>query len=240
MIKLKSILRENEQLNITIEDVESLIASKWTSQDVISLLRTIEEFYYSDNPKENGWAKDYLNLLNEVMTKVIKLTKNLNVPHINIKFIKNNLLKQQGEFKFKVEEFFPFPVYVSAKPNVDGYWAEIGILIDQNGKVLEIFEGNDEASVETIQLVNQLVNPAGKSVRIYGLHNTNLCHKIKEEGYLPPNLYVSPDKEHASRHWDNTDRSMFTGMVNINDLSQESEIDWKTIKKTKIDKFKWI
>ena len=89
MIKLKSILRENEQLNITIEDVESLIASKWTSQDVISLLRTIEEFYYSDNPKENGWAKDYLNLLNEVMTKVIKLTKNLNVPHINIKFIKN-------------------------------------------------------------------------------------------------------------------------------------------------------
>ena len=123
------------------------------------------------------------------MTKVIKLTKNLNVPHINIKFIKNNLLEQQGEFKFKVEEFFPFPVYVSAKPNVDGYWAEIGILIDQNGKVLEIFEGNDEASVETIQLVNQLVNPAGKSVNIW-IHNTNL-YKNKKRRVFISNLYVS-------------------------------------------------
>ena len=112
--------------------------------------------------------------------------------------------------------------------------------MDYNGKAIEIHEGNDEASSETIALANKLINPSGKQVRIYGMHGTEVCRKIEISGYLPPNLYVSPDRGHASRHWDNTDRSMFTGIVDINDLSQESDLDWKSVGNTKIEKFRWL
>lgn len=236
MILLREMIEEIPP--ISIDDVVNLASSKWCPRDCVSLLRTVEAFYYGDEEKK-GWAEDYINLLNKVLAFIIELSKNLNVPHVNVRLVKNYLLEQQ-EFKFKMDDFFPFPIYIAATKNTDGDWAEIGVMIDQNGKVLEIHEGNDEASVETIQLANKLVNPQGKPVRIYGLHGTELCRKIEETGYLPPNLYVSPDRGHSSRHWDNTDRSMFTGIVNINDLSQESELDWKTTGNTKIDKFRWL
>jgi hypothetical protein len=237
MIKLKTLLLENE--NISIDDVNALVSSKWTSRDAISLLKTIEAFYYSDKPEEKGWAADYLNLLNKVFAYIIEVVKKLNIPHVNEKMIKGFLL-DQSEFKFKMEEFFPFPIYVSATPNADGDWAEVGIMIDHNGKALEVSEGNDEASPETISLANKLVNPSGKKVRVYGMHGTKVVQQIESTEYLPANLYVSPDRGHSSRHWDNTDRSMFTGVVDINDLSQESDLDWKTVGDTKIDKFRWL
>ena len=173
------------------------------------------------------------------MAYIVELANKLQIPYFDVKLIKNYLL-EQSEFKFKIEEFFPFPLYVAATRNTDGDWATIGIMVDQNGKVLEIHEGNDEASSETIALANKLVNPSGKPVRVYGMHSTELCRKIEGSGYLPANLYVSPDRGHSSRHWDNTDRSMFTGIVNINDLSQESDLDCKTVGQTKIDKFRWL
>lgn len=237
MIKLKTLLLENE--NISIDDVNALVSNKWTSRDAISLLKTIEAFYYSDKPEEKGWAEDYLNLLNKVFAYIIELAKKLNVPHVNARMIRGYLL-DQSEFKFKMEEFFPFPIYIAATPNTGGDWAEIGVMIDHSGKVLEIHEGHDESSPETISMANKLVNPSGKKVRIYGMHGTKVVQQIEMSGYLPTNLYVSPDRGHASRHWDNTDRSMFTGIVDINDLSQESEIDWKTMGTTKIDKFRWL
>ena len=237
MVKLKTLLLENE--NINIDDVNALVSSKWTSRDAISLLKTIETFYYSDKPEEKGWAEDYLNLLNKVFTYILELVKKLNVPHVNEKMIRGFLL-DQSEFKFKMEDFFPFPIYIAATPNADGDWAEIGVMIDHSGKVLEIHEGHDESSSETIALANKLVNPSGKKVRIYGMHGTKVVQQIEMSEYLPANLYVSPDRGHASRHWDNTDRSMFTGIVDINNLSQESEIDWKTMGQTKIEKFRWL
>jgi hypothetical protein len=237
VIKLKTLLLENE--NISIDDVNALVSSKWTSRDAISLLKTIEAFYYSDKPEEKGWAEDYLNLLNKVFVYIVELAKKLNVPHVNEKMIKGYLL-DQSEFKFKMEEFFPFPIYIAATPNVDGDWAEIGVMIDHSGKVLEVHEGHDESSPETISFANKLVNPSGKKVRIYGMHGTKVVQQIEMSEYLPANLYVSPDRGHASRHWDNTDRSMFTGIVDINNLSQESEIDWKTMGPTKIEKFRWL
>jgi hypothetical protein len=240
MVRLKTLLLEDAeaQINITIDDVAALLSSRWVNRDSVSLLKTVDAFYYSDKEEERGWAKDYLNLLNKVLAYIIELARNLKVPHVNVKLIKSYLL-DQSEFKFKPEEFFPFPLYIAATPNADGDWAEIGIMVDQNGKVLEIHEGNDESSPETIALANKLVNPAGKKVRIYGMHGTKGVQQIEMSGYLPANLYVSPDRGHASRHWDNTDRSMFTGIVDINDLSQESEIDWKTVGPTKIEKFRW-
>ena len=224
---------------ITIDDVDDLLVSGWANRDSVSLLKTLEAFYYSNNPTNKGWVEDYLMILNKVMDLAIQIAKNLKVPHYDVKFIKKYLLSQ-SEFHMKPEEFFPLPLYIAATANADGDMAEIGIMVDQNGKVLEIHEGNDEASPETIALANKLVNPSGKKVRVYGIHGTAVCRKIEDTGYLPPNLYVSPDRAHAASHWDNTDRSLITGIVDVNDLSQESDLDWKTVGNTKIDKFRWL
>jgi len=235
MIRLLEIVEQNA--GITIDDVERLVSDKYPDRDSISLLKTVEAFYYSGKEEEKGWAMDYLNLLNKVLAYILETVKKLGLPHVDVRWIRDHLLKQ-SEFKFKLEEFFPFPLYISSGPQDE---ATVGIMIDSTGKVLESHEGNDEATPETVQLVNKLVNPSGKKVRVYGLHGTELCHKIDETGYLPANLYVSPDRTHAGTHWQmGQDRSMFTGIVDINDLSQESEIDWKTMGNTKIDKFRWL
>jgi hypothetical protein len=154
-------------------------------------------------------------------------------------------LLELTEYRTNVEEFFPFPLYIAATRNADGDWAEIGVMVDHTGKVLEVHEGNDESSAETIALANKLVNPAGKKVRVYGHHSTKLCYKIEETGYLPPNLYVSPRKE-LSPNWGHAsadsqdERSMFTGIIDLNDVNQEDEVAWKTVGNTKIDKFRWL
>ena len=235
MIKLMEIVEQNA--GITIDDVDRLVTDKYPNRDSISLLKTVEAFYYSGKEEEKGWATDYLNLLNKVMAYIMEIVKKLGLPYVDVKWIKERLL-QQSEFKFKLEEFFPFPLYISSGPQDE---ATVGIMIDSDGRVLESHEGNDEATPETVQIVNRLVNPNGKPVRVYGLHGTELCHKIDETGYLPANLYVSPDRTHAGTHWQmGQDRSMFTGIINLNDVSQESEIDWKTMGNTKIEKFRWL
>ena len=241
MVNLKRLIKEavDSQIGITIDDITASVSSKWGDRTAKITLGVIEDFYYSEDPKKQEYARGYIALLNEVFTKVKEIVSHLQIPYVNFKLVKSYLL-ELTEYRTKVDEFFPFPLYIAATRNADGDWAEIGVMVDFNGKVLEIHEGNDESSPDTIALANKLVNPSGKKVRVYGLHATALCHKIDETGYLPPNLYVSPDRGHSSRHWDNTDRSMFTGVVDINDLSQESDLDWKTVGNTKIDKFRWL
>lgn len=241
MVRLKTLLLEaNEpQLSISIEDVQAVSSSKWTNRDAQITLGVLEDFYFDEDPQKKQYAQEYLELLNRVLQHAVKIGLSLGAGYVDLQQVKSYLLDQQG-FKTKEEEFFPFPLYIAANRTSDGDWATVGIMVDQNGKVLEIHEGNDEATPETAAMVNKMVNPSGKKVRIYGLHGTEVVRKIEETGYLPANLYVSPDRGHSSRHWDNTDRSMFTGIVNLNDLSQESDLDWKTIGVTKIEKFRWV
>jgi hypothetical protein len=40
--------------NITIDDVNDRVSSKWTSRDSLSLLKTIQAFYYSEKEEEKG------------------------------------------------------------------------------------------------------------------------------------------------------------------------------------------
>jgi len=241
MVKLKRLINEDveSQIGITIDDIATAVSSKWGDRTAKITLGVIEDFYFSEDPKKQEYARGYIELLNKVLAAVVQIVSNLKIPFVNFKLVKSYLL-DLTEYRTNVEEFFPLPLYIAATRNTDGDWAEIGIMVDQNGKVLEIHEGNDEASPETIALANKLVNPSGKPVRVYGLHGTEVVRKIEDTGYLPANLYVSPDRGHSSRHWDNTDRSMFTGIVNVNDLSQESDLDWKTVSQTKIDKFRWL
>lgn len=246
MVKLKRLIREGveSQIGITIDDIVAAASSKWGDRTAQITLGVIEDFYYSEEPEKQRYAREYIDLLNKVLVVVGQIVGNLKIPYVNFKLVKSYLLGMT-EFRTKVEEFFPFPLYIAATRNADGDWAEIGVMVDSSGKVLEVHEGNDESSPETIALANKLVNPSGKKVRVYGHHSTKLCYKIEETGYLPPNLYVSPRKE-LSPNWGhagidlNDDRSMFTGIIDLNDVNQEDEVAWKTVGNTKIDKFKWL
>src|ERR1035441_9367614 len=78
MVNLKRLLLEEEsKLNITIDDVETLLSSRWVSRDAVSLLKTLDAFYYSEKEEEQGWAKDYITLLNRVMEHVVGIAKRL-------------------------------------------------------------------------------------------------------------------------------------------------------------------
>lgn len=241
MIKLKSLISENiEQSNtlITIDDITNILSSRFIDDDTRRMLEILHEYYYDEERQK--WVTDYINLLNSVIKHLLDIVKKLNVPYFNIKYIKHHLFSQP-EFRSNIEEFFPFPIYVSANKNQDGDWADVGILVDFNGKVLEIHEGNDEATSETNSMVNRLLNPNGNPVRIYGAHNTQLIFKIDETGYLPANLYISPNKEHALGYLDiEGTRSGFTGIIDSNAVAHESDVDWRTLDKTKIDKFRWL
>ena len=87
--------------------------------------------------------------------------------------------------------------------------------------------------------MNKLVSPSGKKVRIYGAHTNDLISNIDINGYLPKGLYVSPNRNHAEGYLDlEGKRTLFTGLINVNDVNQESSVDWKTIVQTKIDHFR--
>lgn len=240
MIKLSSLLKESHipWSDITIDDIKEKYdkLNSWADREYISTLSIIIDYYNGDKGEE---AKqeiiEYLRFINSVGKKVVNLMSH--VPFVDIRFIKEYLLTQ-SEFHLKEDSFFPFPVYISASPEDE---MTIGIMIDQHGKVLEIHEGNDEATTETINMVNKMVNPKGKPVRIYASHNLKLVQEIEMSEYLPKNLYVSPDRTHASGHMDlNGERTMFTGIIDINSISQESDLDWRTLDKTKIEKFRWL
>lgn len=239
MIKLKSLITENVNTSIpdiTIDYIDRQLQNKWMNDRQKRNIELLVDFYHKDE-KGKKWVESYIQLLNQTKNKVIKIIDNLKVPHVDISYILDYFFGTY-EFKTNEEEFFPFPLYISASPQDK---ATIGILVDMNGKVLEIHEGNDEATPETINMANKLVNPQGKLERIYGSHGIDVVRKIEETGYLPANLYVSNYKPHALSYMDlEGKRTTFTGIINTNSVNQESELDWKTIGPTKIYKFRYL
>lgn len=224
--------------SISIKDFETM-ASK-TSFSEKRYYEFVIDMYSSQDVEDSQAMKRYIDMLNVVYSDMKSIIQKLNFPFVDWKYLKRYLIGHREELSMDKTTFYPFPVYVSANPSDDGM-GTIGIIVDENGKVLEIHEGNDEAEASTINLVNKMLNPTGKKVRIYGSHDTQLIFKIDETGYLPSNLYISPDRQHASGHLDlKGDRSMFTGIIDINDISQESSVDWKTLQKTKIEKMQWL
>ena len=239
MLRVASLLRESTQwTDITIENIEAKLSKSskyWHDRDHERLLEILLDYYHSGDEEKKKTMEGYLAMLNKVGRHIIELTSQ--IPNVDVGFVKQYLLSQT-EFHDNEDAFYPFPVYVSASPNDE---MTIGIMMDKSGKVLEIHEGNDEATTETINMVNRMVHPQGKKVRIYASHNTKLVGDIEISEYLPKNLYVSTDRHHASGHMDlHGERSMFTGIIDINSISQESDLDWRTLDKTRIDKFRWL
>jgi hypothetical protein len=122
---------------------------------------------------------------------------------------------------FTNESVFPFPVYVSA--NKDDKMT-VGLMLSEDGK-FEMFEGNEEASEETQDLVNDLMGIGEKMVKVWASHTPDVIDRIKN-GDIPEGIFVSPSKEHAEGYW-GKDRDLVSFKIPLNRLSQHSEVDWK-------------
>ena len=250
MIKLKTLLLENSRHTwnpLSINDVQQRLdyyfrQDSWSNRSIFRSLELLEEYYHKDEQSKK-WVEDYLTLLNEVGQQIISIVNKLDIPYVSVKYIKEMLLDRE-EYLTKVEDAFPFPIYVAGDVSLEEDPEQpmtIGIMVDANGKVLEIHEGNDEATPATIQMVNKILNPKGKAVRIYAAHGLSVVQNIEKTEYLPKGLYVSPSRDVAAGYMDlEGQRAMFTGIIDINDVNQESEIDWRTNDKTKIIRFRLL
>jgi len=157
------------------------------------------------------------------------------VPYYNRNDLINNILDTQ-EFPTNPKDFFPIPIYISSGKN-DRF--TVGILIHANGKK-ELFEGNDEATSETYDLVDKILGNV-KPVTVYGYHGEKTVEDIRRTNTLPEGLYMSPDKKYALGYWSlKENRIPFSCVAMSNAFRKESDKDWKVKKDTKIKNFKFI
>jgi hypothetical protein len=219
----------------------------------------IQELYNNiENDKTNNWNIQFSNksklsylkmiledpiwltTMSEVYTKIINIIKQKNSSAIiNERTLKLTIIfapkeNYDDEKSFtKVSDYFPIPVYIGT----DNY-NSIGLMVHENGK-LEMFEGNDEANAETIQMINKILYDKPMIKQIWGSHNSQLVLKIKDSGILPKDIYVSPSKSYAEGYLDlEGNRSLFSGFIDIRNVNQESDVDWKILEPTKIDKMR--
>lgn len=113
------------------------------------------------------------------------------------------------------------PVYVSSSPDDK---ATIGILPTKDGKY-KIFEGNEEASEDTLDLVNDLTGAGEKLVTVYGSHTSDVIDRIKR-GDFPTGIFVSPKREVAEGYF-GADREVVKFKIPLSRIAQHSDVDWQ-------------
>jgi hypothetical protein len=218
---------------VSRKNVIDLLNKRNLGRDEERRLEVISD-YYEESPEE---VEKLFSFLSEVGRDIIK--KTISIPYVDIDDIKERLLTSSQTFERygdnDKEGFYPFSIYVSASPEDKN---TVGLEVFSNG-TFKMFEGNDEASEDTIELVNELTGASREKVRIYGNHSSEVVERIRETGTLPKNLYVSPSREHAAGYW-GEERVLFSAVIGKGGVSQESEVDWKTIKDVKIEKFKYV
>ncbi len=214
-----------------IETVYNNLASKgirrFASDDNLYSIVGVLNDYLDRDPE---FVSNFLSKLNSVGQHIIELFLNKYGLYVNQNEMRMRLLESLGE-EFEVR--YPIPVYVSASPEDK---MTIGLYYHEDDRV-EMFEGNDEATEETVKKVNRVLG--GKNIRIYGSHSQKVVNDIVATNTLPANLYVSPKQDYASGYF-GEDRAMFTGVVDSSYLNQESEYDWKTMEETPIQKLRLL
>lgn len=230
MLKFANILKED--VSFSIKDLKR-IYPKTHDHVVKTNLKILIDLW--DEGKQNT-VKSFLYLFQSTANRTVSYIKSrVNINSININY--DDLIKSNftfHEFPRKEQEYFPMVVYIAARRDKN----DIGVLVYYNRKI-EMFRDNELASNETISLVNQLIYGKGKQVRIYAMHKQSLVMQIRKTHQLPKDTYVSPDKSYAESYWDfNEDKILFTGMIDSNNISQESHVNWKTIRITPIQNFR--
>lgn len=215
-------------LDVTIGDIQHFENS--SQSNVKHSASTLLDLNRSQNAEDVNACDEMLKMYSQVIHRVAKIIGP--APFLSKKSLLENMLAQE-EFASSEKDYFPIVAYVGQNETDN-----IGILVYFDGKK-ELFEGNDEASDETLELVDTILGIGEKKVTVYGSHNKQIVDQIENTSLLPANLYISPDKKHAASYWGD-DRILFSCLLRLKDVSQESPIDWRTRKETKIENFKLV
>ncbi len=201
-------------------------------KSIVQTYKFYVDFYYKSE-ENRKYMEDVFNQMSSVANSVLDKLKQ--VPYIDEKNLKKDLLFRETDMGLgmvrDMNNIYPIIVYVSA-----GDRNTIGLKLDENGK-FSMFEGNDEASMETLNLVNKLTEE-DREIRLYASHDFDVVEKIRETNTLPSNLFLSPNKPHAQSYWGKK-RQLFSCLVNLKYINQTSEIDWQTTSEVKIRGFRY-
>ena len=186
--------------------------------------------FYVESPKD--YFEEFLKEISkEVNEKILELSEITQFYYKKETLVSNLLDGEEID-----EDVYPLLLYVSASPNE---YDDIGLLIFKER--IEYFEGNEDVTSQTNQMVGLLMGEGDKEVKIYGNHGKKVVDFINKTGKLPEGLYVSPNKNHALSHWDmKEDRYLISGYIKLKDVNRESDVDWKTNSETEIKKIRII
>lgn len=226
----KYLTESTNKFIITIKDLERLENKGFLTNSAKRNIEFLVDYWYEKSKKE---VSHFLQMMSKAGTKALRILGN--VPY----YSKDDLIISLIDRDFlpeKESDLWPISIYISSsKQDKD----TIGILIHQNGKK-ELFEGNDEATPETYDLVDEIIGNA-KPVIVYGNHGEKVVEQIKKTNILPKGIYMSPNKKYALGYWSlKENRVAFSCEAMSNAFRKESDLDWKTKEKTKIKKFRFI
>lgn len=236
-IFFKESIQNNEKIfNLSAEEVENMLKKTHNSQNKIKF-KTILDYLTSKDPSDVLYIqKKYEKNIKKIYDIIKKRFEEVNISeeeiNINWEDIKEEVIKSIFNENSEINEFV---FYVYSKNS--SQYKSIGILYKNENFIL--FEGNEEADEETIQLVNKIIyGNKPKYVKVYGSHGSKVVDEIEKTGMLPKGLFVSPNKEYASGYW-GEDRILFSGIIDANAISAESDVDWKVLKPIPIKLFRY-
>ena len=196
-MKFKQYLTEaRNKLVVTIRDLQKIEDKVFRSsykKDIEFNVDFLVDQWFEGGKQGKKDVGNLLKMLSQAGTKALQILGN--VPYFDKYQLIYNML-DVSELPYKVSDFFPMSVYVSASPNDK---QTIGIMVHANGKK-EMFEGSDEASEETYDLVDEILGNI-KPVTVYGFHGEETVEKIRKSNVLPKGLYMSPSKKYALGYW---------------------------------------
>jgi hypothetical protein len=217
------------------------LKTKWAREEYGKEI-TLEKIKAKANEYKE-YALNQLNMVSNAVNETIKFLKS-KYPnkdlHIDttIDYFIRGILLNMDEAGDKIN---PVILYIS---HVNDEYGDIGVSIDRFNQdpkqQIQLFEPNDEATVETYKIVQTLTEDPEKENKVYTSQNSELLMKIKDTMKTPINLYVSPDQKYASGYYDlKGTRDIVSFMIKNKYLRKESDVDWKTSQEAPITKFRY-
>jgi DNA topoisomerase-1 len=212
-----SLVHDTKVSEITMDDVDKWLqknahynhgvrkSDAQMSMEVISSFR---------DDKYGAW---WLKQANEALRKVHTV---MHGRPYDVANAKERIMVSQAVMDGDTDAIFPFPVYVSAggDPNT------VGLDVSKDGE-FTMFEGNDEATPETLNLVNELLGNAERMITVWSSQPSDIAQRIRA-GDIPRGIFVSPKREVAAGYW-GEGRELVKFKLPLKRVAQHSEIDWQ-------------
>lgn len=208
--------KERPGAGITFDDIARLAqASEGRGFGFDSDYRMTLGVLYDLGLKDPQWMDGMLGKLNDTYNQVLDMVDGSEVdPGLTAEVIRSAMQIETGEN-------WQIPVYVYAPGDKAG---SIGLLANKDGE-LKMFEGNDEASPETIDLANKLLGIGDETIKVWSSQPAEIVKQIRA-GNIPDGIYVSPNRNHAAGYW-GEGRELVSLEIPRSRISQESEVDWR-------------